>query len=153
MRSGGFFAGAVGGLALALLLVGVASYLPGPVASSQAPALATLSATTSAAAPSTTTQAANAIAAIAGEPASTTSVAAAPFAVSSATATKNATLGQSSLGALAATSGGASQRPDSFLAVLPAEGAGSLLATVSPLLVGLLVAALVFAAYSRRQDS
>jgi len=37
--------------------------------------------------------------------------------------------------------------------VLPGESAGSFLATISPLLVGFLVAALIYGAYSRRQDS
>jgi hypothetical protein len=45
------------------------------------------------------------------------------------------------------------QRPKSLLTVLPGESVGSLIATLSPLLIGLLVAALIYGAYSRRQDS
>jgi hypothetical protein len=37
--------------------------------------------------------------------------------------------------------------------VLPGESVGGLIATVSPLLVGLLVAALLYGVYTRRQDS
>ena len=55
---------------------------------------------------------------------------------------------QSGAGAAAGT-----QKPSSLLAVLPGESAGRVIATVSPLLVGLLVAALVYGAYARRQDS
>ena len=47
----------------------------------------------------------------------------------------------------------AQQEPSSLLAVLPGEGVGKLIATVSPLLIGLLVAALVYGAYARRQDA
>jgi len=37
--------------------------------------------------------------------------------------------------------------------VLPGEGVGSVIATLSPILVGLLIAALVYGAYTRRQDA
>jgi hypothetical protein len=43
--------------------------------------------------------------------------------------------------------------PSSLLANLPGQTVGGLLATVSPLLVGLLVAALIYGTYLRRQDS
>jgi Zn-dependent protease with chaperone function len=52
-----------------------------------------------------------------------------------------------------AASGGLQHRPNSLLTVLPGESVGSLIATLSPLLVGLLVAVLIYSAYSRRQDS
>jgi hypothetical protein len=44
-------------------------------------------------------------------------------------------------------------RPGSLLTALPGESVGSLIATLSPLIIGLLVAALIYGAYSRRQDS
>jgi hypothetical protein len=52
-----------------------------------------------------------------------------------------------------AASGGLQPRPNSLLTVLPGESVGSLIATLSPLLVGLLVAVLIYSAHSRRQDS
>ena len=47
----------------------------------------------------------------------------------------------------------AAQRPDSLLSAMPGEGVSTLLGTLSPLLVGLVIAGLVYGAYSRRQDS
>ncbi|HYR04973.1 MAG TPA: hypothetical protein VEO75_06245 [Nitrososphaerales archaeon] len=55
--------------------------------------------------------------------------------------------------ALAGVSGGSQQRPNSLLTVLPGESVENLIATLSPLLVALLVAVLIYSAYSRRQDS
>ena len=52
-----------------------------------------------------------------------------------------------------ALSGGQPQRPGSLLTVLPGESVGNLLATLSPLIIGLLVAALIYGAYSRRQNA
>jgi len=45
------------------------------------------------------------------------------------------------------------QRPDSLLSAMPGEGASTLVGTLSPLLFGLVIAGLVYGAYSRRQDS
>ena len=119
---GGFVVGAVGGLAIALLLVGLVAAFP--QANPSAPPATTI-----------TPQLANAqSSAVAGGPA---------FAVPGAAGGPS----------LAKASSATAQRPDSLLAVIPGEGAGSLVGTVSPLLLGLLVAALVYVAYSRRQDA
>jgi hypothetical protein len=56
-------------------------------------------------------------------------------------------------GAEAASGGLQPQRPNSLLTVLPGESVGNLIATLSPLIIGLLVAVLIYSAYSRRQDS
>jgi hypothetical protein len=119
----GFFAGAVGGLAIALLLVGLVAAFP--QANPSAPPATTI-----------TPQLSNAqSSAVAGGP---------------ALAVPGAAGGQTPV---AKASVAMAQRPDSLLAVIPGEGAASLVGTVSPLLLGLLVAALVYAAYSRRQDA
>jgi hypothetical protein len=120
---GGFVAGAVGGLAIALLLVGLVAAFPEANPS---------------AAPTTTItpQLSNA---------QSSSVAGGPAMVVPGAVGEPTTISKAS----AATA----QRPDSLLAVIPGEGAASLVGTVSPLLLGLLVAALVYAAYSRRQDA
>lgn len=66
----------------------------------------------------------------------------------------SSSLGNASAAAAAGATGAtAEQLPESFLAALPGEGIGALLATISPLIFGFLVAALIYAAYSRRQDS
>lgn len=164
MRSGGFFVGAVAGLAIALLVVGTASFLPqtnnplkaaSPQAALQSvtttvgtKALATSSATNS----STQFIAGLPIAQIAGIGASsssstTTTIPSAGFGAASALS------GASNQAQSGAGSASGTQKPSSLLAVLPGESAGRVIATVSPLLVGLLIAALVYGAYARRQDS
>jgi hypothetical protein len=164
MRSGGFFAGAVAGLAIALLVVGAASILPqtssplktaSPQAAAQSvtttvstKALATSSATNGSAqfisAPPGAQNAAI------GAPPSTTT---APSAGAGAASNLSAVSNQAQTGATAAGGTQGQQKPGSLLAVLPGESAARVIATVSPLLVGLLVAALVYGAYARRQDS
>jgi hypothetical protein len=120
---GGFVAGAVGGLAIALLLVGLVAAFP-QANPSAAPAT------------TITPQLSNAqSSAVAGGPA---------FAVPGAAGEPTT---------IAKASAATPQRPDSLLAVIPGEGAASLVGTVSPLLLGLLVAALVYTAYSRRHDA
>jgi hypothetical protein len=123
MRTEGFMVGAVGGLAIALLLVGLVAAFPqaNPTIASQASVAPVLSNSQSAA--------------VAGAPV---------FAVAGAASGPSTT---------AKANGATAQRPDSLLAVLPGESSASLLGTVSPLLLGLVVAALVYAAYSRRQDA
>jgi len=167
LRSGGFFVGAVAGLAIALLVVGTASLLPQTnsplrVASPQAAALSvTTAVTTNAPAASSTTNssgqfAAPPVAQIAGiggasAPASSSTTAAAPAGAGAASSLSGAS-NQAQGGATVAGTQ-AQQEPSSLLAVLPGEGAGKVIATVSPLLIGLLVAALVYGANARRQDS
>lgn len=168
MRRGGFFAGAVGGLALALLLVGVASFLPqtnSPLNTASTPQRSaqpvTTTLATKASAASTTTNGSAQF--IAGLPGAQVAGNSAPAAASS---NKTTTAGGASASSVAsgvgnqvqaglAAAGGTQgqQKPNSLLAVLPGESVGSLIATVSPLLIGLLVAALVYGAYARRQDS
>jgi len=165
MRSGGFFTGAVGGLAIALLVIGAASLLPqtnNPLkaASPQATLQSvTTSAATKALATSSTTNGSGQFAAvqpggqIAGLPISapaSSSTTTTPSAVAGAASALSGGSNQVQSGAGAA---GGTQKPSSLLAVLPGESAGRVIATVSPLLVGLLVAALVYGAYARRQDS
>lgn len=178
MRGRGFFAGAVGGLALALLLVGVASFLPhsnGPLqagsltqgsesfggapwaATSTSKAMSTSTTTAggaqiqsgaqneSAGAPSNSNTTATTTVAAATTTTAASRLTAAPDAVSSATSNGSPS-GPSA-------SGGAKQRPSSLLAVLPGESVASLLATLSPLILGLLVAMVVYGAYTRRQNS
>ncbi|HEV2389182.1 MAG TPA: hypothetical protein VGS04_00510 [Nitrososphaerales archaeon] len=167
MRRGGFFAGAVGGLALALLLIGLASLLPQTsnpldVVSTQhgnaQSASTTLVSTAPVASKSSNSSAqsmgAPSVAQVAGNGA-----AAASSSSETTTSSASASSVASSAGNIAtpglASSGGvqAQQKPSSLLAVLPGESVGSLIATVSPLLIGLLVAALFYGAYARRQDS
>lgn len=114
--------GAVGGLAIALLLVGLVAAFPqaNPIIASQTSVAPVLSNSQSAA------------------------VAGAPVFIAGA-ASGPATTAQAN--------GATAQRPDSLLAVLPGESSASVLGTVSPLLLGLVVAAMVYAAYSRRQDA
>jgi hypothetical protein len=187
MRSGGFFAGAIGGLALALLLVGVASFLPqsnSALRAVSAPtkdvgAGASAAATTTNAVASTTTACPAAQASCSLSVASSVTQAAAPNpavsshlsvaaggAATTTTVTATTTTTTASSNALTASNppsvqgagspyscGQQQQRPSSLLAVLPGESVGSLIATISPLLVGLLVAVLIYGAYTRRQDS
>lgn len=115
---GGFVAGAIGGLAIALILVGLVAAFP--QANPSIPATSTL-------------------------PQESSAVAGGPALVVPGAAGEPAPLVKASVATV--------QRPDSLLAVIPGEGAASLVGTVSPLLIGLLVAALVYAAYSRRQDA
>jgi hypothetical protein len=133
----GFFAGAVGGLAIALLLVGLVAAFPQANPAIQASSPAAASQTT------TTSQFANGQAGIGSAPLVAPSAAGAPN--SSSSAGGPATFSKANIAA--------TQRPDSLLAVLPSESEASLVGTISPLLLGLLAAALVYAAYSRRQDA
>ena len=170
MRRGGFFAGAVGGLALALLLVGLASLLPQTsnplgIASTQHGNAQSATTTLATSAPATS-KATNGSAQPGGNPA-VAQVAGngAPAAVS--TSSETSTVAGTNASSVASSvcnqaipglvaSGGTQaqeQKPSSLLAVLPGESVGSLIATVSPLLIGLLVAALFYGAYARRQDS
>jgi len=164
MRSGGFFAGAVAGLAIALLVVGAASFFPqtNPLASPQATAQSvTTTVTPKALATSTTTNSSAQF--IAGLPgaqiagvaagAASSSNTTAPLAGASAASTPSAPSNQAQSGLTASSGAQGQQKPSSLLAALPGESVGSLIATVSPLLIGLLVAALVYGAYARRQDS
>lgn len=169
MRSGGFFAGAVGGLVLALLLIGLASLLPqtsSPLDTASTQHGSAQSVTTTLATNSpVTSKATNASAQAIGAPPVAQvggNGAAASASSSSETSTAagaNASFAASSVGSQArsgpAASGGTQvqQKPSSLLAVLPGESVGSLIATISPLLIGLLVAALFYGAYARRQDS
>ena len=160
MRSGGFFAGAVAGLAIALLVVGAASFLPqtsNPLKA--ASPQATTSVATRALATSSTTNGSGQFAAV--QPGG--QIAGLPISAPASSSTTTAPV--AGVGAASALSGGGNQvqsgagaaggtqKPSSLLAVLPGESAGRVIATVSPLLVGLLVAALVYGAYARRQDS
>jgi len=167
MRSGGFFAGAVAGLAIALLVVGAASFLPqtnsplktaSPVATAQSvttsvatKALATSSATNGSA-QFVAVQPGAQIAGI-GAPATSSSTTTTPLAGASAASTPSGPSNQVQSGLTSTSGTQGQQKPSSLLAVLPGESVGSLIATVSPLLIGLLVAALVYGAYARRQDS
>ncbi|HVC27507.1 MAG TPA: hypothetical protein VND40_05045 [Nitrososphaerales archaeon] len=171
MRGRGFFAGAVGGLALALLLVGVASFLPpsnNPLQTSLTPQGGpsfggAASATTTSQALSTSTTTAPAQNAPPGAqnevvaPASTTTVTAATTTTTVAEGagpiTAPLSAGNASVRSGPTASSGATQRPSSLLTALPGESVASLLATLSPLIIGFLVAALVYGAYARRQDS
>jgi hypothetical protein len=174
MRGRGFFAGAVGGLALALLLVGAASFLPQPshtlqTASPPQGSAASMTAinTNKASAASTTTTAGALFAsnqsgaqnAGVGAPAVSTATTTTTMASSTATVAASTTSRASGAstpaaqGGFSASSGAQQQKPNSLLTVLPGEGAASLFTTLSPLVLGLLVAALVYGAYTRRQDS
>ncbi|MDA4116133.1 MAG: hypothetical protein OK442_06225 [Thaumarchaeota archaeon] len=167
MRGGGFFVGAAAGLAIALLVVGTASFLPqtnSPLraATPQAAAQSVMtSVTTNARATSSTTNSSGEFAAppvaqvagVAGASAlASSSTTAAPPAGAGAASSLSSASNEAQGGATPAGTQ-AQQEPSSLLAVLPGEGAGRMIATVSPLLVGLLVAALVYGAYARRQDS
>jgi hypothetical protein len=191
LRDKGFYAGALGGLALALLVVGAGALGPQPsdqvITSAHPPAvlgaagsvgssMANTSESSGGSGSTTTISTPNA--------SSPTSVASAQSSPSSApyvgnfasSATpKKSTMTTSSPASQSSSSGSsvavapgqqpqgvvgtqpalstAPHRPDSLLAAIPGEGVSTLLGTLSPLIVGLLVAALVYGAYSRRQDS
>lgn len=164
MRPGGkgFFLGAGAGMALALALVAAGSFLPQmgqPAQATSSPSLNLWSAATSnttvssAASSSAPAQGAEGLS-VANETSvppsaqSTTTVTSTMVATSesSITVTITSAPGQSSPAP-------AAQRPDSSLAAFPGESPGTILSMLSPLLAGLLVAALVYGAYSRRQDS
>jgi len=134
---GGFFAGAVGGLAIALLLVGLVAAFP--------QANPAIQASSPAAALQTTTSPQFASGQL--------GVASSPLVVPGAASGPNSSSSAGGPTTLARTNSAATQRPDSLLAVLPSQSEASLVGTISPLLLGLLVAALVYAAYSRRQDA
>ncbi len=177
VRGGGFFAGAVGGLALAILLVGIVSFLPPSnivsqaesgvekYAASSGPASQTATSTTSISVASTTTAlSTTSTATQAGaQNAAASSASAAPSVTATTTVSSSASASSPALsdsnrpviqGGLSAAGGApGQQRPNSALTALPGESIGSLLATLSPLLIGLLVAVLIYGAYSRRQDS
>jgi hypothetical protein len=174
VRGGGFVMGAVGGLALALLLIGAVSYLPHANTASQALYSPAKDAGQGASAASATTYAAatTTSAGVAYVPASqTTSTIAGPQAGGAQAPASSTTVGPGastptttakanassantpSLQSAAGAAGGGLQRPNSLLTVLPGESVGNLITTLSPLLVGLLVAVLIYTAYSRRQDS
>jgi hypothetical protein len=126
----GFFAGAVGGLAIALLLVGLVAVFPQANPSAAPPPTASVQVSTA------------------------TSVAGGAMAVPGSANASGASSSASRSTIIPSTNGAQAQHaPDSLLAVLPGESAGNLVGTLSPLLVGLVVAALVYAAYSRRQDA
>jgi hypothetical protein len=159
---GGFFSGAVGGLAIALLLIGlVALYpqanpsIPGPsTLGSTVTGVTSTAASTSSGCPNSPTYyglCQGAAASSSPQPSTINpAIAGAQNSASSLTTTTNT---QSTILAEITASGPTQQRPDSLVAVLPGEGSGSLIATISPLLLGLLVAALVYGAYVRRQDA
>ncbi len=210
-RNGGFFAGAIGGVLLALLLVGAATFLPqhnGQVGTTPlqesgvgASVTETTTSTYSSAGTSTTTVAGGAVTTTTAIPghvvtttttatttvtgtstinapgsttatssttsqtsgafeaatttATTTTVTATLSATNSATTTQRANDSWNSFqtSAVFGGSGGTEHGPGSLLTNLPGQTVGGLLATLSPLLVGLLVGALVYTAYLRRQDS
>jgi hypothetical protein len=136
LRGTGFVLGAMGGLALALLVVGAASVFPqsgNPFVNTTAQTLVATAASSSSSAIGPEVGAAN----VARAP---QSAGAAPPASSKAAA-----------GPLTVNAKGA--RPDSLLAVLPGESASGVLETVSPLILGVLVALLIYGVYSRRQDA
>jgi len=153
----GFFAGAVGGLALAVLLVGAATLLPQASVASRQPASGSVTMTTistispkglqvgttpyasqSSAVPSIESQAApNGAAAASSPPSSTSNKSSASVTTITITAKTTQAL----------------QRPASLLGALQRESVTNLIGVMSPLLLGLLVGALVYGAYARRLDS
>jgi len=166
MRSGGFFAGAVAGLAIALLVVGAASFLPqtsnllNTASLGTAHSVTTAVATTALAASTTTNGGAQVIGGLPGAqiagiaaPASSSSSTTTPLAGANAASTPSAPSNQVQSGSTATSGALGQQKPSSLLAVLPGESVGSLIVTVSPLLIALLVAGLVYGAYAKRQDS
>ena len=167
MKSGGFLAGALAGLAVALLVVGAASVLPqtnSPLETASLRASAqsvTAKVEMSASATSSTTNGSAQfastppVAQIAGAagPAASSSTTTAPQAGASAVSNLSGANNTVKSGLTASAGTRAQQEPGSLLAVLPGESFGRVVATVSPLLVGLLLAALVYGAYARRQDT
>jgi hypothetical protein len=175
MRGGGFFVGGVGGLALALLLVGVVSFLPpsntalragsaqatnaagGASATSVASSTTTVFATSSALETAANLTQNNSQTPQAAVTATTTVTATATNAIDGEVGAASTTTaaGASAPSRVAGLPSGAEQtpRPGSLLSALPGESVASLIATISPLLVGLVVAVLIYGAYSRRQDS
>lgn len=171
---GGFFAGAVGGLAIGLLLIGVVSFLPqsnnstlphgGPAKSGAEAIFAATSMTTtttgcSSCGPSTSHSSAQSAPQSAAVNAPPAGAAGAAGASSSTTYSGSSASQFQGSAPVLTTQAGASnggpqaQMPGSLLTVLPGESVGSLIATLSPLLIGLLVAALIYGAYTRRQDA
>ncbi len=135
--------GAGAGLVLALALVAAGSMLPRAASSPPSLAGATAGSTTtlvSGVSSSARPQGAAGLSAV------SRSAAPPPAQAQSTTATETASE-SSTAGTGAALSSG------SLLAALPGESGETVLTTVSPLLAGLLIAALFYWAYARRQDS
>jgi hypothetical protein len=188
-KGGQFFVGAISGLALAVLLVGAASFLPSggqhngalqadtnrqqqrqEFAGAAGAASSSTSTTTEYTPAAQSAVGAPSIAHTAtpvgggGAASASGGQAKAGLAVnSSATASSSSSSNQDNGPAPAGVGASGSvvpvqtqqqqSAPNSLLVSLPQEGAGNLLATFSPLLVGLIVALLIYGAFTRRQDS
>jgi hypothetical protein len=154
----GFFGGALAGLLLAVLLVGLASATPHHNGEVQiAPSTNSLGAsaqttTTLTTAATSANQSTPSAALIGGAGAVTTTVTS-TIAASTTTTTATATATSSACQGCQHSNyaSAAQQRPSSLLVSLPGESLGSLLLALSPLLLGLLLAGAVYGAYSRRQ--
>jgi hypothetical protein len=166
---GGFFAGAVGGLAIALMLVGLVSVFP--QANPQTPASTASAVSGHGAGVNVVTSTEVSISDITCPPnpippyfstcqvtqitsvVTSTNSTCAPceLAVPSSPPTASGANAANSKSTIASQA--QQQGPASLLASLPGEGVGGLLVNISPLLIGLLVAAMVYGAYVRRQDA
>jgi hypothetical protein len=164
---GGFFAGAAGGLAIALVLVGLVSAFP--QANLQIPATPSAASGHGAGVDVVTTTEVS-ISDITCPPnptppyLSTCQVTRITSVVTSTNSTCTpcelvvpssppTASGSNAANSGSATASQAQQGPASLLASLPGEGVGGLLVTISPVLIGLLAAAMVYGAYVRRQDA
>jgi hypothetical protein len=151
-----FFAGAVAGLLLALLVIGASSLLP----RQGAPQFAL---SQNAAASSTATMVADTSQNTSGGAqnqlviSSSTSQAIAPSANATISTPSNSSSVEYGSAVTAATAIGGippeAPRPDSALSAISSESVGNILSIVAPLLVGLLLAGLVYSTYVRRLDS
>ncbi len=148
----GFFAGGAIGLALAVILVGAAAFLPptnNPLRSTQEAVFSGAGA--SMAGSTTTTQTTS----CSGQGGQSCAPAVEPPNAGADAAAKTSTRSETNSSS-SSSAGGAAQGqkvPDSLLATMPGQSAGSLLAALSPIFVGLLVAVLVYGASTRRQGS
>lgn len=153
MRTGGgFLGGAAVGLALALLVVAAGSVLLKQGGPSQASAPVEYSGGVSFAA-STSSQASTSRAVPSLQGAGPAGVSA-PQAQVAGEANSSSTSAVNAAGSPTSTVRSPAQpRPSSTLSMLPAEGAAAVATATAPVLVGLLAALVVYAAYSRREDA
>ncbi len=155
-EGGGFLGGAALGLVLALLLVGGGSLYSRQPLPQQAPTSTSTSTSTSAefagGVPFASVAANSSLAAVnAGAPAQ--SGASAPPEVSNQ-ASVNGSNAKAGPGSLASTvTAPQIPLPSSTLSMLPAEGVATLVVTLAPVLIGLVLAAAVYGVYARRQDA
>jgi hypothetical protein len=149
----GFMVGGLVGLALAVLLVGASSFYGHPGAAASSGLQSTPYQVPAPTQPGTTTYTAVSTAAPQGALNSAAKVQSTQAPTPTAGAATTTTSPQVSPAPAPVSAVAPVPISSSRLSTLPAEGVGQLAVTVSPLLVGLVVAGLLYGLYTKRQDS